>query len=149
MRQKIAFGGSMRNRVGWLAAGAMLLGVAGFLLVPLASARVVANTIDPVATLSDFGRQIDLTGPLACDQAQAVKLRVTLTQRTTGAIAEGYASVTGREAVQTWHVHAVAKGPASFAPGQATAVALASSTGSPGHNDDAHQWLVDVTLVGE
>jgi hypothetical protein len=45
-------------------------------------------------------------------------------------------------------VHAVTHGKASFEEGPATAVALGSTT-SRGQATDAHQWLVDITLVGE
>jgi hypothetical protein len=44
-------------------------------------------------------------------------------------------------------VTAHALGNAEFEPGPATAVAFARTTTSPGQPDDAHQWLVNVTLV--
>ena len=47
-----------------------------------------------------------------------------------------------------WQVVARAQGKATFEPGPATAVGLAVST-IRGNTTDAHQWLVDVTLVGE
>ncbi len=149
MIHEVKLARSIRNRLCGLGAGALLLGVLGFVLAPLAFARVTYNTIDSVARVSHGGRHVDLTGPIVCDQTQAVRMRVTVTQRTTGAVAEGYASFTGTQETQTWHVHAVARGPDRFVPGDATAVGLAMSTGSPGHNDDAHQWLVPVTLVEE
>jgi hypothetical protein len=119
------------------------------ILGPLAFARIAYNTIDATATLSPNGRHIRLAGPISCDQTQPVFMRVTVTQRSTGAVAEGYAYFTGTVFPQQWQVHAHAIGPTAFVPGPATAVGLARSSTSPGLGgpDDAHQWLVNVTLV--
>jgi hypothetical protein len=125
----------------------MVVFAAFLMLAPMAFAKLAGNTIDPVATLSLNNRRIHLTGPFACDQTQPVFMRVTVTQRTTGAMAEGYGYVIGTTTPQQWQVVAYAIGSAEFEPGPATAVALARSTVSPGHPDDAHQWLVNVTLV--
>jgi hypothetical protein len=73
---------------------------------------------------------------------------VTVTQRETGAVAEGYAIFKCTVETQQWEVHAVAHGKASFEEGPAIAVAIAS-TSSRREITDAHQWLVDVTLVEE
>ena len=73
---------------------------------------------------------------------------MTVTQRETGAVAEGYAFITCAGVSEQWEVHAVAQGKATFEEGPATAVGVAS-TSSRGTATDAHQWLVDITLVGE
>jgi hypothetical protein len=73
---------------------------------------------------------------------------VTVTQRTTGAVAEGYAIFKCTGVTEQWEVHAVAHGKARFEEGPATAVAIASTTARR-ETTDAHQWLVDVTLVEE
>ncbi len=89
-----------------------------------------------------------VTGPIECTARERVYLHLTVTQRTTGAVAEGSAFVTCTGVLQQWEVHAETKGKASFAPGAATAVGLAS-TSLRGRATDAHQWLVSVTLVEE
>ena len=94
------------------------------------------------------GRHLIVTGPIECTQGERVELRVTVTQRETGAVAEGYAFFTCTVETQQWEVHAVTHSKATFEEGPATAVAIASTT-SRGTATDAHQWLVDVTLVGE
>ena len=73
---------------------------------------------------------------------------MTVTQRETGAVAEGYTVFTCAGVIEQWEVHAVTHGKESFEKGPATAVAVASTT-SRRETTDAHQWLVDITLVEE
>ena len=114
----------------------------------MAFAKIAKNTIDSVAIVAGAGRHLIVTGPIRCDQEERAELRVTVTQRTTGAVAEGYAFFTCTVEIQQWEVHAVTHGKATFVEGPATAVAVASTT-SRGVATDAHQWLVDITLVEE
>ena len=137
--------GLSRKRM--LAVGVVLVAVVTAVwLAPLAWAKISINTIDPTATLKANGRLITVTGPVATDTAQPVFMRVTVTQRSTGAMAEGYASFTGTVLPQQWTVQARTIGAKSFDSGPATVVALAQ-TKVQGLPDDAHQWLVNVTLV--
>ena len=76
---------------------------------------------------------------------ERIYLRVTVTQRTTGAVAEGIAILRGTGALQHWEVQARTRGKASFEAGPATAVAI-GVTGDRAHTTDAHQWLVNITL---
>ncbi|HZW11421.1 MAG TPA: hypothetical protein VFF69_16070 [Phycisphaerales bacterium] len=119
--------------------------LAALWLAPEALARLSANTIDTTATISDKGRHLVLTGPLTCDRVQWVDLRVTVTQRETGALAEGCVRFIGTPEQQIWTLEAQTKGRNGFVAGPATAVALATSTLN-GQTDDAHQWLVDIVL---
>jgi hypothetical protein len=131
-----------------LVSAAMVLTLVGVWLAPLAFAKVVQNTIDPLAIVADNGRQIMVTGPIGCTESQRADLRVTVTQRSTGAVAEGSTHITCTADTQQWAVHASIQGKATFEEGPATAVALARTT-SRGETDDAQQWLVNITLVGE
>ena len=114
----------------------------------MAFAKIIRNTIDAVAVVAGGGRHLIVTGPVECTQGERAELRVTVTQRETGAVAEGYAFFNCAGAIEQWEVHAVTHGKATFEEGPATAVALGSST-SRGVTTDAYQWLVDITLVGE
>jgi hypothetical protein len=107
--------------------------------------RLAGNTINPIATLDSGGNRVALSGPFTCSQVEWVAFRVTVTQRTTGAIAEGYALRLGSTTSQQWQVLATTRGDAAFEPGPAVAVAVAVST-LHGEATDAHQWLVPVTL---
>ncbi len=110
------------------------------------------NTIDPLAIVTDGGRQLIVTGPQACNAPERSILRVTVTQRSTGAIAEGRTRLlcTGftPDDTQPWEVHATTQGAEIFEEGPATAVAV-SRTILRRETTDAHQWLVDITLVAE
>jgi hypothetical protein len=129
-----------------LVSTAMVLILAGVFIAPPALARIVVNTIDPVAIVADDGRHLVVTGPITCTAGERAYLRVTVTQRTTGAVAEGRTLINCTGDPQQWEVHAATQGKSSFQEGPATAVAL-GRTVSRGDITDAHQWLVDITLV--
>ena len=142
------FAPSTHKRLRRIAAAAVALTLTGGLAASLALARVTYNTIDALAVVADTGRHLIVTGPINCTAGERAYLRVTVTQRTTGAVAEGSSFVTCAGISQQWEVHAVTQGAASFVPGAATAVGL-GSTSLRGQVNDAHQWLVNVTLVAE
>ncbi len=110
--------------------------------------RLSANTIDPTARIVEHGGAIALSGPITCTQVELVGMRVTVTQRTTGAIAEGYLVFIGTATQQHWQVNASVRGDADFEPGPAIATAIAV-TSRNGQTTDAHQWLVPVQLQHE
>ena len=126
----------------------LALALAFAFVAPRVFARLVLNTIDPVATIADHGNHVIVTGPIQCDLVQWVDLRVTLTQRSTGAVAEGRLHFLGNPDIRQWTVVAAVNGAIDFEEGEATAVALAVSKVN-GQADDAHQWLVNVDLVAE
>ena len=131
-----------------LVSAAIVLMLAGLFLAPLAFARIVMNTIDGVAVVTDHGRLVIATGPLTCTHGERAFLRVTVTQRATGAVAEGRTRIVCTGNSQHWEVHAATQGKATFDEGPAVAVAIAR-TADHGEITDAHQWLVNITLVGE
>lgn len=127
---------------------AVIMTVAGMLVAPMAFARITANTIDAVATVTDHGRQLVVTGPIACTEGERLSLRVTVTQRATGAVAMGRTVVSCTGGNQQWEVHASARGKETFEVGPATAAAL-GRTSERGTITDAHQWLVDIALAAK
>jgi hypothetical protein len=131
-------------RVGLTAA--LLLLLAALSLVSPALARVVVNTIDPVAIVADDGRHVVVSGPITCTANERAYLRVTVAQRATGAVAEGRTLITCTGDSQTWEVHAATQGKKTFQAGPATAVALGRTT-TRGDVTDANEWLVEITLV--
>ena len=142
------------GRARWLVPAALLLILAGAFLTRTAFARIMVNTIDPVGIVAGQGRHVTVTGPIGMGDGtvflagETAHLRVTVTQRSTGALAEGCALLTSTGALQQWEVETVAEGRASFEPGPATAVAMVRTT-IGGQPTDAHQWLVKITLVKE
>jgi hypothetical protein len=127
---------------------AMVLILVGVCLAPLTFAGVALNTIDPVAIVTDHGRHIIVTGPMACTAGERASLRVTVRPPATAPVAGGRTRMTCTGATQQWEVHASIQGNEIFQEGLATAVALGRTTAG-GESTDAHQWLVDITLVGE
>ena len=115
-------------------------------LMASAEAGIQSNTIDPAGTFSDHGRNVVLTGPIACTLGQRADIQVTLTQRRTGAFATGRTHFTCTGYMQQWEVRAAVHGRDEFQPGTATVVAF-GTTSTRGNADDAHQWLVQITLV--
>jgi hypothetical protein len=110
--------------------------------------KLAGNTINPTATLTTHGNRIFLTGPIRCTEEEWVDMRVTVTQRSTGALAEGRARLQGSTTEQQWEVEVNAQGGADFEEGPATAVAMAV-TSREGKATDAHQWLVQIELQSE
>ena len=132
----------------WAVPAAAILTVAGLFIAKAAYAKLIGNTIDPVLTVNDNGRHIIVTGPTVCTSSEKSDLRVTVTQRSTGAVAEGRARFTCTGDLQHWEALATTVGREAFVEGPAIAVAIAT-TNDRGTTTDAHQWLVKVTLVGE
>lgn len=130
----------------WLMLAAVVMILVGLAAPSLA--RIVLNTIDPVAIVTDNGHHLVMTGPITWTAGERVYLRVTVTQRETGAVAEGRTRETCTGDTQQWEVHAATQGKATFQKGPATAVAVGRTTTRAG-TTDASQWLVDITLVGE
>ena len=100
------------------------------------------------ALVTDTGRHVIVTGPIVCDTGERAAVRVTVTQRTTGAVAEGITRVVCRGTEQQWKVHAAAYGNESFEQGTAWAVGLAR-TSDGARTTDAHQWLVEIALAAD
>jgi hypothetical protein len=133
----------VRHRVAALTAIAMTA------LAAPASAGVSFNTIDRQADLDAAGRVVEATGPIRCSAVERATIRVTVTQRRTGAVAEG--SWRGRcgPTTRTWTAERfVQLGSASLQPGAAKACAL-GITRRAGRATDAKQWCQTVELSEE
>lgn len=118
------------------------------ILAQTTSAAISRNTITPEAGISKAGRIISVTGPIECSDGDALKVRTTVTQASTGAIAEGYARLRCNGELQEWSARAFNFGLASFEPGAAQACAL-GITYKSGKVTDIRQWCPanDITLV--
>jgi prepilin-type N-terminal cleavage/methylation domain-containing protein len=108
--------------------------------------RIDSNTIHPTATITNSGKNVVVSGPISATEGADIHLRVTLTQRSTGAVAEGRTRFVATGAIETWEVTVDNQGDERFRPGSAAGVALATAEDRRDVTD-AHQWLVNVTLV--
>src|ERR671923_983733 len=97
----------IKKHVNCLMSAAMVLTLVGVCIAPMAFAGMPFNTIDPVAIVTDNGRHLIVTGPVVCTAGETAYLRVTVTQRPTGAVAQGLTRLTGTGASQQWEIHAV------------------------------------------
>lgn len=129
----------------WLIVGLLSVSLS-FALIRVADGKLSANTIHSTAMVNGPGNLLLITGPITCSPGDFTVIRITITQRATGAIAEGYARLTGTGTEQLWEIRARTLGPSRFQPGSATAVAVAT-TSVAGQTTDAHQWLVNITLM--
>jgi len=120
--------------------------VLNVITAPPIFAGVSLNTIDAVAHQTENGRQVVVTGPIVCTAGEGVMLRVTVTQRSSGAVGQSHTRFTCTGALQQWEVWITRDKKAAFAYGVATAVAFARTT-AQGTPTDAHQWLVEVTVT--
>ncbi len=139
---------SIKRHEQWLVAAGVVLVLAGVFVARTAFAKVIMNTVDPVGILAQDGRHVMLTGPIAITAGERVEMRVTVTQRTTGAVAEGHAVLVGTGTTVGYHILPYIEGDERFEVGPATVVAMVR-TSVRGQATDAHQWLVNVALVKE
>jgi len=129
-----------------LVSAAMLITLAPVGTAPMAFAAIATNTIDAQAVIAANGRRLIVSGPIQCTAGERVSIRVTVTQRSTGAIAEGSVVGVCTGNIDRWEVQATTRGKEAFQEGAATAVAIATTT-TGGQTTDAHQWLVNMTLA--
>ena len=113
-----------------------------------AYARLAANTIYPTAVIARNGRHITVTGPVTGTAGELGFQRVTVSPRSTGAVAEGYTVIKLSGSSQQWEVQATTLGETRFDVGPTTAVAICQ-TRNWREATDAHQWLVNVDLVAD
>jgi hypothetical protein len=115
--------------------------------------QVKFSGIDPTLLIDAKGRQVAVTGPFECSAGGLITLlRVTVSQRVSGAVAEGETRGACSGGAEEFALDAVARGEATFVEGPAEACALAlvgvhGALIGGGNVTDAHQWCQDVTLT--
>jgi hypothetical protein len=125
----------------------ILVGVAALaaLLSGNALSTLTTNTIAPTATME--GKRVLATGLVACTAGQRLELEITVTQRSTGALARGKKNTRCTGSTEQIPVRLKTRGKARFTPGNAEACALGVNRDQQ-RVVDAHQWCRDggVTL---
>ncbi len=113
--------------------------------VPCARTCKPAAAFDRAGVLTDGGRAVRVSGPIACRAGDRVHIRATVSQASTGAVAAGVwsKSCTGTEL--HWHITAMVTDGVHFTAGGAEGVGLAiiRRHGTPG---SAVQWIRRLTL---
>ena len=106
------------------------------------------NTINAEAHVRHNGREILVEGPIRCDKRETLRLRVTISQKATGAIAEGDTEEAATGGFQCWEVVAKCRGEAVFEEGWAQASVL-GTTWLKGRITDVAQWAGDLVLMDD
>ncbi len=111
-----------------------------------ATPTVFLRAFDRSGVIAAGGNAVRIGGPVGCPAGDTVRLRATVSQAATGAVAEGSWSgaCTGRNV--HWHATAVVNDGAPFKAGCAHGVGLAIIRHN-GRAVDATQWLSAVTLT--
>lgn len=105
--------------------------------------RMISDAFDPVLQLSGNARLIDASGPFACDPGEIWRVDVVITQG--DARAEGHTQGFCSGEIGTWEALAVARGRASFGPGEAEACGRLI-TRAGGTVTDSDEWCNVITL---
>jgi hypothetical protein len=111
-----------------------------------ASIGIPSTAFDPTLKVHDNGRRVSVTGTVDCSAGERVQIHVRITQRSTGAVAEGNWKGKCTGSLQTWEIDAVVHGSGELEAGAAQGVGLAV-TSSRGKSTDAIQWLNEITLI--
>ena len=111
------------------------------LLTQTTSANMFRNTINPDVTMNANGRHLSVKGPIACSEGELLRIRLTVTQASTGALAQGYTSLdcAGDDVDLEWSLKAVTYGATRFEEGEAQACAM-GLTRLNGEVTDIRQW---------
>jgi hypothetical protein len=113
-----------------------------------AFAAIRENTIDPVVTLSADGRQLLVTGPIACTVGDTLLIRITVSQSGTEVVGDGRFVTRCTGDPQQWIVPVTSRDSAAFAAGRAQACALGITYDGEVVTDTRQWCAVDgVTLI--
>lgn len=125
-----------------LIAAGLVAAAAAFAATPTPFARA----FDRSGVIAAGGDAVRVGGPVGCPAGDTVRLRATVSQSVTGAVAEGSwsAACTGRNV--HWRATAVVNDGAPFKAGCAHGVGLAVIRHN-GRAVDATQWLSKLTLT--
>jgi hypothetical protein len=113
--------------------------------LPCVSTCKPAAAFDPAGVLTSGGGAVRVSGPIACAAGDSVRVHATISQVSTGAVAEGGWSKRCTGATLQWHITATVTDGVHFSAGGADGVGLAITRrhGIPG---SAVQWLRRLTL---
>jgi hypothetical protein len=107
-----------------------------------------AAAFDRTGVLTDGGRAVRVSGPVACKAGERVRIRTTVSQVSTGAVAEGVWSKLCTGNTLHWHVTAIVSDGVHFSTGHAEGVGLAIVRGH-GVPVSAVQWIRPLTLKAD
>ena len=110
-----------------------------------ASSCKPAAAFDRAALLTNGGGTVLVSGPVTCRVGDSVRIRATVSQASTGAVAEGLWSKRCTGTLMHWHITAIVTDGAHFSAGggHGAGLAIIRRHGMPG---SAIQWIRPLTL---
>jgi hypothetical protein len=104
------------------------------------------TNFDRSAAVVKSGRAVRVSGPISCPAGDTVRLRATISQHVTGAVAAGSWSATCTGRKQHWHTTASVTDGVDLKAGCAAGAGLAIIRHA-GRPVDAYQWVRAITLT--
>jgi len=105
-----------------------------------------AAAFDRAGLLASGGDRVRLSGPVDCSVGDTVSIRATVSQLSTGAVAEGVWSKPCTGTVLHWHITAIVNDGVHFSTGSADGVGLAVIR-DHGVPRSAIQWIRPLALT--
>jgi hypothetical protein len=106
--------------------------------------RTITPEVDTGLPIRADGRQVSMTGPMACDPGENWEVTGTLTQA--GSRGGGRAEGVCRGDIQEWVVRIAVEGGVRFEPGAARACAVLRTLRTAAETD-RHEWCNDIVLA--
>jgi hypothetical protein len=106
--------------------------------------RTITPEVDTGLPIRADGRQVSMTGPMACDPGENWEVSGTLSQA--GSRGSGRAEGVCRGDIQEWVVRIAAEGDRSFEPGAARGCAVLRTLRTAAETD-RHEWCNDIVLA--
>ncbi|HEX2043409.1 MAG TPA: hypothetical protein VHF24_12310 [Acidimicrobiales bacterium] len=127
-----------------LVAGTVLFGALAGPSVAIIRRRTITPEVDTGLPIRTDGRQVSMTGPMACDPGENWEVSGRLTQGVSrgGGRSEGIC----RGDIQEWVVRVAAEGDVRFEPGPAQGCAVLRTLRN-GVETDRHEWCNDIALA--
>ncbi|HEV3402539.1 MAG TPA: hypothetical protein VG078_12010 [Acidimicrobiales bacterium] len=127
-----------------VAAAALLVALSPGPAGALIRRRTITPEVDTGLPIRTDGRQVSMTGPMACDPGENWEVNGTLTQGGSRGVGRGEGACRGD--IQEWVVRIAAEGAVRFEPGQARGCAALRTLRS-GTETDRHEWCNDIVLA--
>ena len=115
--------------------------------VAAAGAIGASSTVADPARLAAGGRALQVRGVVRCSACSGFTLGATVSQRGSGAIAQGGVRCTCHSAAEHWVLTARAREGTRFRPGAARVCVWVTARSQGGEAIDARQWCESVTLT--
>ncbi len=127
-----------------LAAALLVIGLLSDAAGAIIRRRTITPEVDTGLPIRADGRQVSMTGPMACDPGENWEVNGTLNQG--GSQGRGRAEGVCRGDIQEWVVRIAAEGDVRFGPGAARGCAVLRTLKN-GAETDRHDWCNDIVLA--